>query len=208
MPRKPKQLEKEYKGGLKKPIHRDEPPIPPGKVIKLLSPEIDHDAKYKEESAIFIAKSFLSLATQNIEKLGLLLEHYNIDPNDPDRWFWLSVNLAKNHVPGFKIKTKEEKGGRPQEWDIVKYARLFLEVTILMAEKKNVSGCNISRACNALLKEPEWESYSRKTLQSRYAEAKTTPFVMIYKNAVSELPDKDKDACVARAMLEPLTQTS
>src|SRR5262245_39579315 len=50
-------------------------------------------------------------------KLELLLEHYNIDPEDNDRWWLLSLQLGLDFVPGMRIeKAPPTRRGRKPTW--------------------------------------------------------------------------------------------
>jgi hypothetical protein len=46
-------------------------------------------------------------------KLLLLLEHYDIKPNDPARWEKLAFVLALDHVPGMKVVEYAPQRGAP-----------------------------------------------------------------------------------------------
>jgi hypothetical protein len=49
-------------------------------------------------------------------KLLLLLDHYNIKPNDPACWLKLAFLLAQVHVPGMKVVENAPRGpGAPQK---------------------------------------------------------------------------------------------
>ena len=49
-------------------------------------------------------------------KLLLLLDHYNIKPNDPACWLKLAFLLAHVHVPGMKVVENAPRGsGAPQK---------------------------------------------------------------------------------------------
>ena len=43
-------------------------------------------------------------------KLLLLLDHYNIKPNDPACWLKLAFLLAQDHVPGMKVVENASRG--------------------------------------------------------------------------------------------------
>ena len=43
-------------------------------------------------------------------KLLLLLDHYNIKPNDPACWLKLAFLLAQDHVPGMKVVENTSRG--------------------------------------------------------------------------------------------------
>jgi hypothetical protein len=46
-------------------------------------------------------------------KLLLLLDHYNIKPNDPACWLKLAFLLAQDHVPGMKVVENAPQRGAP-----------------------------------------------------------------------------------------------
>src|SRR5262249_33189897 len=51
-----------------------------------------------------------------LTKLLLLLDHYNIKPNDPACWLKLAFLLALVHVPGMKVVENAPRGpGAPQK---------------------------------------------------------------------------------------------
>lgn len=61
--------------------------------------------------------SIKDAAEEDIKMMAELVELYEIDPYDPDRWFYLAFHLASQHVPGFKYKKFKRKGGAPIKWD-------------------------------------------------------------------------------------------
>ena len=46
-------------------------------------------------------------------KLLLLLDHYNIKPNDPACWLKLAFLLAQDHVPGMRVVENAPQRGAP-----------------------------------------------------------------------------------------------
>ena len=46
-------------------------------------------------------------------KLLLLLDHYNIKPNDPACWLKLAFLLAHDHVPGMRVVENARQRGAP-----------------------------------------------------------------------------------------------
>ena len=50
-----------------------------------------------------------------LSKMLLLLQHYQIDPSSPNRWFILALELASDHVPGFEIAEYHRGPGRPRK---------------------------------------------------------------------------------------------
>jgi hypothetical protein len=63
-----------------------------------------------------------------IAKVPLLLAHYGIAPNDPDRWRALAFLLALDHVPGMQVIDRPRpKRGAPQKWNLAR-AREFIRL--------------------------------------------------------------------------------
>jgi hypothetical protein len=51
-----------------------------------------------------------------LKKLLLLLEHYDIKPDDPARWLKLAFLLAQDHVPGMRVVEDVSRGrGAPRK---------------------------------------------------------------------------------------------
>ena len=48
-------------------------------------------------------------------RMLLLLEHYRIDANSPNRWFFLALALASDHVQGFAIVPSYRGRGRSKK---------------------------------------------------------------------------------------------
>lgn len=66
-----------------------------------------------------------------LERLVLLLKHYGLDQEAPDtKWLVLSLRLAREHVPGFRVEEKREPG-RKREWDVLLELQLRADVAAL-----------------------------------------------------------------------------
>ena len=102
------------------------------------------------------------------ELLGLLLKHYGIKDETEDRWYQLSLTLAREHIPAFR----QESRGRGRSWSHLDEAELYLEVQILATRE---FGGNESKACRELIKEPPYSKMSiePRSLYSRYQRTKT-----------------------------------
>jgi len=68
----------------------------------------------------------------DLEMMNELIELYEIDPSNPNRWFLLSYQLANQHVPGFRYKKFARKGGAPIKWKTVTRQELVDDVFIVM----------------------------------------------------------------------------
>jgi len=112
---------------------------------------------------------------ESLEKLGDLLKHYEIDPTPDDQsaYVMLSLKMAMEFVPGFKVKnvsTRRQKG-RQKIWDPIKYTELLADVTLLKSEKNGSD----SEACSILATSPRfasrWSSFDKRTLENRLVKA-------------------------------------
>lgn len=127
-----------------------------------------------------------------LEKMALLLSHYKIDADDPERWFALSLHLAIDHVPGFKLDEKK-KSGAPLDWDGWTLARLNFEVSDLMARNVDMT---IEAACETILSDSaRRRSYpigtggkpvSTSTLMRRYHSSQNNPLVRMFQRMAAQ----------------------
>lgn len=132
------------------------------------------DEQYKKALKQWNRHCALILSTDEIRKLGVLLERYSVANDDPNRWFMLALRLAHEFVPGFAI-AERRPAGRQLVWDLVRLYLLWLDVQLLRGDKPNRS---VSGACHILAKCPQWKGLKGKTLQTRYErEAKHSPLV-------------------------------
>ena len=88
---------------------------------------------------------------EQLKKMPLLAKAHGVPEGD---WFALAFELAKAHVPGFKLV---RSAGRPAEWSDVDKAELKLDVDNLMAAS---SGLPVTEA---LRKIPKLEAWAEKT---------------------------------------------
>ncbi len=197
MPRKPKQLGKEYKGALNKPTRRTTPPKPRGIAAKILFPEATDN--YQEDSNKWLGESTLNVISDQLPKLMLLMDHYDIQRDDPERWFLLSLSLARNHVPGFRVEEKNQDG-RKKEWDVAKDTFLYLCIIEKIYTGKLDASKTISWACEQLAKDSFWKNAgcTKKTLQNRYAQAEKSVLSQIYINAINKYGESNHHSDFAR----------
>jgi hypothetical protein len=95
----------------------------------------------------------------DLRGLGLLMEHYGINPQDKDAFLWLSLKLARDHVPYFKIEGAGRKGTDPME-----HVRL-----IRLVERERRRGHSINRACQLIQQRGDFVEI--KDLPRKYRDA-------------------------------------
>ena len=102
-------------------------------------------------------------------KLLLLLDHYNIKPNDPACWLELAFLLAQVHVPGMKVVENAPRGpGAPQKLVDVSGVE---ENVRLIDEINRERGKGFRDAIRIALKRKQLQG-SAKSLEARYYENK------------------------------------
>ncbi len=140
-----------YKGKLAEPLKRP-------RVRTILT--ADPQAEWAEH---------LEGATEVVEKMGLLLDHYGISRDEPERWHLLCLHLAGDHVPGFQFE-KPSKAGRPKTWlHSGRSLRLYRDVQACVSE-----GHSALNACRILAKRDPYrnEIPAYTTLYRRYQDTK------------------------------------
>lgn len=194
MPRKPKYLDKPYKGDLKKPIKVAREPATPQILINSMTIAEGVD-DYRHRLASHAEDVAREIVSEQMRKMYLLPAHFDIDESNPDPWFEVALNLARAHVPGFK-PAEEGVFGRKIKWDIFAYAKLYFDVQ-RQQERLQTTNPSISDACANLIKSEPWLSVlephkqhnsaataTPKTLQTRYSEAEKSPLVLAYQRMV------------------------
>ncbi|MBV5337879.1 MAG: hypothetical protein J0653_08155 [Deltaproteobacteria bacterium] len=128
-----------------------------------------------------IRKESERIAALVLDKLPLLLDHFDIPRDSPDCWQRLAYRLARAYVPGLQT-TPASTAGAPREWGPVELAALHDEVKVLVSQ-----GMKEKEACHVLFKLPG--SYKRfpraqssATIYRRYQEAKKSPLVVVMKS--------------------------
>jgi hypothetical protein len=105
-----------------------------------------------------------------LEKMGLLFEHYEIDPNDEQRWLELAMSLAFAHVPGLQIANRPKRGPKPT-WK----TGLGDELVRAIQDVKSQTDMRTQDAAIRKLQKdnPEtWGRYTVENLGARYREAR------------------------------------
>jgi hypothetical protein len=102
-------------------------------------------------------------------KLLLLLDHYNIKPNDPACWLKLAFLLAQDHVPGMKVVESASRGrGAPLKPSDVSGAQENVRV---IDEINRERGKGVMYAIRVALKRKQLKG-SPDSLEARYYENK------------------------------------
>ena len=96
---------------------------------------------------------------EKFQKLLLLCDHFEIDRNDPQLWFRLSLALALEHVRGFK---EIRKPGAKQKWTPFKKLELKIAVDRKIKEAGKNRGKNVTWACSVLAKQEPWKALLAK----------------------------------------------
>lgn len=150
----------------------------------------DVQGAYESKLGAWKAADAAALAEEAAPKLWLLLDHYAIARDDPERWFLLSLKLAIDHVPGFTRAPPGSKPGRPSEWDAFKLALVYC----LVEKKKHerlLQGleCSDLDACRFVLQDPgcaPWVASAvgrlpaANTLRNRYLESQGSILVKTF----------------------------
>jgi len=100
-------------------------------------------------------------------KLPLLLKHFEIPNDHPDRWHLLSLKLAIAHVPGFQVKVRR-KAGRKKSMPTEKEAALYARFSAL--QKQGQSERNATRLMMKEMEKPDFSEAGLLRRMQRYAE--------------------------------------
>lgn len=88
--------------------------------------------------------------TEDLKNLDLLCEYFNI-PFGPNQYLALSLELAREVVPCFKVKAKE---GRPRKWSELVLGMLAVEIERLVE-----AGNSLDAASKVLSTREPWASF-------------------------------------------------
>lgn len=118
------------------------------------------------------------------EKLELLADHLKIPPG-PTRWYQLSLELARELVPGLREAVPK---GRPKKWGLFEKGALFVEI-----ERRSRAGMTLEEAARAIAKLEPWASFvdswgpGKATMGSDPAEALLAEYKNARKNFFAEI---------------------
>lgn len=121
-----------YTGKLNKPIARER--------LGLLASEEQLKAALQRE------------ANEIFEKLPLLAQAHNVKFGD---WLGLTIALAREHVPGFKVVNPP---GRPTEWGVTDKAAFRLDVDAV----RQTSGLSLEESIKVVCRQDQWKSKTKK----------------------------------------------
>jgi hypothetical protein len=144
MPKKRKQ--RRYSGTLNKPIVRP---------IGLL---------YGRD-AIFLSRY---LDSEWSSKFDLLMTHYGIGTQDPERWRLLAFNLALDHVPGMRVGRERPRKGAPRKWDVPRCRAYVALIDKIERER----GQGIRDAIRSAKKRNLIKTGTLRVLENRYHDSK------------------------------------
>lgn len=190
-----------YKGVLNTPIELPAPPNPPSQARQFLDAECMKG--HEEKLSDYIKETYSELHAERLQKMLILYEHYNIDPEEQGADRQLAFLLAIDHVPGFQ-HSFPKKAGRSKKWGNVTLIKLFFEVSELLANKNaghDVPKFHSSDACRYLIKREPWKSlisakantnHTAKVLENKFAEAKKSPLIIGYLAAKETGSPEDK----------------
>lgn len=128
---------------------------------------------------------------ENIKKLYLLLDHYGIDPNDPQRFMLLSIELARELFPTSPTR------GRSKKWTPEIEAILVVEM-----ERKISNGKNESDAARALSRDKYWSDFVETKSSPDTKENKTETL----RNKYSKIKNR-KNIKLLRQEFDPMDQS-
>lgn len=123
----------------------------------------------------------------DVDNLILLLDHYGIDRDDENQWFFLAFELAREHVPAFQNPPAK---GRPRK-TIDKLA-LYRAVQMKKSEKEGMSA---SWAIGEV-KRKMYPGVPKKTVADWYYDA-----VAIVE--ASSIDAKERDELIAQGLWHP-----
>lgn len=139
------------------------------------------------------------------ELLDLLFDHFHIDRpardpvfafrSDLRAWKNLALELAHAHVPCFQTRAKR---GAPKRWGYFQEAKLYVDVMIMVREKK----LSVSSVCQNLARLEPWRSFVKskggkqksigETLRTRFEniEKRGHPVLGLISRAEKNLPGR------------------
>lgn len=161
--------------------------------VSLLTDTPEGRAEVDKHNKEEIGRAFL----ESLKKLDDLLRHYEIEaiPNDNSAYVLLSLRMAMEFVPGFKIKnvSTHRQKGRKKIWDPIKYSELLADVTLLKSEKNRSD----SEACSILANSPRfasrWGGFDKRTLENRLVKATDrteNPLIVLYESVKAQISEE------------------
>ncbi len=185
-----KKTGKKFCKELLKPITIEPKPSYPSAGARAIWPELKEQSE--KENAAWAMRSTSHKYMESTRKMGLLLEHYGLERDDPNNWFLLAFYLAQQFIPGFQTETKA-RSGRPRTWNSTWLTKLYLAVEekkqVAKTQKKRVT---IENICHHLAKEEPWKTLSNNkdgVLYDRYIESRKAPMIALLTSLEKDYPD-------------------
>lgn len=125
------------------------------------------------------------IVEEKIRKFALLLEHYEIAPDDAELSGKLVWSLINDHVPGLRAEEPKRKAGRPKTWTREKKIELFFDVFLEL-----LNGATTDAEALRRLVDKGKISETRKRADSakhRLDEARKDNVVRVYQHMFGEL---------------------
>lgn len=172
-----KKIAERYEGELATPIrlHHEEWPVLPLSDPTVATPQ-ERLAELQQQRERFrsltLARSKPFIQQERDRKLILLAERFGMDPEHPDTWKAIAMELAIAHVPGFSVDLAEVRTvvGRPMVWSPHLYMNLYTSVMHL----SRFYGMGEKDACQKLALDLDWARLvSRRSIYRRFREAKS-----------------------------------
>ena len=127
-----------------------------------------------------------------LKKMPALLDYYEIDQDDENKWFKLAMELAMVHEPGFQMQ--ESPSGRTNTWDSNQLLGFYCLIELIKEEKEITT----NHACQIAKKDCFPDSpISIKTLANKYSLAKKDKTAMALYSLALKI-DQKKNSNEAR----------
>ncbi len=103
-----------------------------------------------------------------LSRILLLLDYFGIPEDLPesDRWFFLALGLARNHVRGFRFERAERRGALTR-WGYGEQLALYAAVKLLVLD-----GLTVVDACQQLADTKKIRSMTAQSLRARFQSIK------------------------------------
>lgn len=147
-----------------------------GPLLEPLDP-MRRPALSEDSRAVFQAE-LARLKSARAEKIGLLLDHYDIARSDPQWERKLLWALIDNHVPGLSDPHRQAEGkpvGAPLDWNVPRNLNLIADVARLKLDSTR----SIKAICEDLSQTVAYAGIRPASLQNRFNEARKMPLAQM-----------------------------
>lgn len=140
----------------------------------------------------------LTIELEQLKRYLALLDHYGLNPQEPQSDRKLAMALAREHVPGFRVEVGgvPPKSGRPLKWHPGRLVALWADVQFLLMEGHSKSKRN---ACRLLAINPNYSKHyggeTSGSLWRRFMEADSAsdPVMGLARELLNTRPSLLKD---------------